>query len=190
MVTLPDPAGALAAALKVTVLLAPVVEEGAKLAVTPLGSPLALNTTAPANPPVRAIATVLVAVDPAATLTLAGLADTLKSAGGGVATVRLIEVARDNDPDAPVTVTTADPSVAVLEAISVSVELAPVVESGLNVAVTPVGSPLALNATLPVKPFRRVMAIALVPLAPRLIVRLAGLLAREKSGFETPVGSP
>jgi hypothetical protein len=29
----------------------------------------------------------------------------------------------------------------------------PVIEVGLNVAVAPVGSPLALKATLPVKPF-------------------------------------
>jgi len=86
--------------------------------------------------------------------------------------------------------TVAAPSVAVLDAVKVSVLLPPVVELGLKLAVTPVGNPLALKATLLVNPFRRVMVMALVPLAPRLIVRLEGLAESAKSGLAAPLGSP
>jgi hypothetical protein len=41
-----------------------------------------------------------------------------------------------------------------------------------------------------VKPPVRVTGIVIVPLAPRLIVRLVGLGEIEKSGLETPLGSP
>jgi hypothetical protein len=50
-----------------------------------------------------------------------------------------------------VTVTVAAPSVAVLDAVNVRV-LVPVVEVGLNAAVTPAGKPAAVKATLLVKP--------------------------------------
>src|SRR5262245_55111544 len=100
-------------------------------------------------------------------------------------TVRLIEVVRVRPPPVPVTVTVAGPGVAALDADKVSELLVPVVELGLKLAITPLGNPLALKATAPVNPFRRVMVIALVPLAPRLTVRLVGLAERVKSGFCT-----
>ena len=65
----------------------------------------------------------------------------------------------------PVTVTVAAPVVAVLDAARVSV-LVLVVQVGLNVAVTPVGNPVAANATLPVNPPDGVTVNVLVPLAP------------------------
>ena len=85
----------------------------------------------------------------------------------------------------PVTVTVAGPVVAVLEAASVNVELVPVVEVGLNVAVTPLGRLLEVNATLPAKLPVRVTVTVLVPLAPRLTVRLVGFAKSEKSGALT-----
>jgi hypothetical protein len=54
-------------------------------------------------------------------------------------------------PLLPVTVMLADPVAAVVDAAKVSV-LVPVVDAGLNAAVTPAGNPLALNATLLLKP--------------------------------------
>jgi hypothetical protein len=102
----------------------------------------------------------------------------------------LIVAVRVKPPPAPVTVTVAAPSVAVLDAVKVSALLPPVVEPGLKLAVTPAGNPLALKATLLVNPFRRVMVIVLVPLAPRLIVRLDGLGESAKSGLAVPLGSP
>jgi hypothetical protein len=68
------------------------------------------------------------------------------------------------------------------EAANVNTLLVPDVEGGLKLAVTPLGSPLALKATLLAKPPVGVMVIVLVPLAPRLTVRLVGLGASEKSG--------
>jgi hypothetical protein len=100
------------------------------------------------------------------------------------ATVRLTLVVCVRDPLVPVMVIVAAPSVAVLDAVSVSTLLVPVVVvvAGLKLAVTPVGSPLAVNETALAKLLKRVMETVLVPLAPRFTVRLAGLADKEKSG--------
>ena len=87
-------------------------------------------------------------------------------------------------------VTVAAPRVAVAETARLSVTLFPVVEVGVKVAVTPLGRPLALKATLPVKPPVRVIVMALVPLAPRLTVKLDGLAESEKSGTGGPGSLP
>src|SRR5262249_35060189 len=97
-------------------------------------------------------------------------------------TVRLIDVVRVRPPPVPVTATVAAPTVAALDAVNVNTLLVPVVEAGLKLAVTPLGSPLALKATAPVKPPKRVIAIATVPLAPRLTVRHVVVGVSEKSG--------
>jgi hypothetical protein len=68
-------------------------------------------------------------------------------------------------PLIPVMVTVAAPRVAELDAVNVRV-LAPVVEEGLNVAVTPLGNPLALKATLPLKPPDGVTVMVLVAVDP------------------------
>src|SRR2546422_597447 len=78
-------------------------------------------------------------------------------------TVRLIDVVRVRPPPVPVTVTVAAPRVAALDAVKVSVLLVPVVEVGLKLALTPLGNPLALKATLLVNPFTRLMVIVLAP---------------------------
>ena len=95
---------------------------------------------------------------------LPGDADRTKFGVAGVLTVRAIVVVRVRPPPVPVTVTVACPVAAVPEAVNVSV--LPVAETGLNAAVTPLGSPLAARVTAPVNPPERAMAIALVPLAP------------------------
>lgn len=63
-VTVAGPRVAALDADRVSVLLVPVVEEGLKLAVTPLGKPLALSVTLLAKPPVRGIVIVLVPFAP------------------------------------------------------------------------------------------------------------------------------
>ena len=75
------------------------------------------------------------------------------------------------EPDVPVIVTVAVPTVAVEEAVSVRVEVAlPFAGrvTGLveNAAVTPVGKPEALNVVAELNPPVLVMVIVLVPLAP------------------------
>jgi hypothetical protein len=68
-------------------------------------------------------------------------------------------------PLVPVTVTVAAPTVAVLEAVKVTL-LVPVVDAGLKLAVTPVGRPLAASATVPLNPFEGATVIVLLPVAP------------------------
>jgi len=182
-VTVAAPRVAVPETVNVNTLLVPDVEVGLKLAVTPPGNPLALNATVLAKPPVGVMVIVLVPLAPRLTVRLVGLDESEKSGVCGWFTVRLIVVVRVRLPPVPVTVTVAAPRVAVLEALKVSVLLVPVVDGGLKPAVTPLGNPLALKATLLVNPFRRAMVIALVPLAPRLTVRLVGLADSVKSGF-------
>jgi len=65
-------------------------------------------------------------------------------------------------PEVPLMVTVAVPVVAVLLAVRVRV-LVPLVLVGLNVAVTPLGSPDAARLTLPVNPFWSFTVMVLVP---------------------------
>jgi hypothetical protein len=85
MVTEAGPSVAVVEAVKVTVLLDPVVEAGLKLAVTPVGKPPALNATALENPPAPVIVIMLDAFEPRTTPTLVGLAESAKSGCGAVA---------------------------------------------------------------------------------------------------------
>lgn len=75
------------------------------------------------------------------------------------------------DPDVPVIVTVAVPTVAVEEAVSVRVEVALPFAGGVtglveNAAVTPLGKPVALNVVAELNPPVLVMVIVLVPLEP------------------------
>jgi len=115
------------------------------------------------------------------TVRLDGEEESPKSGTGTEFTVRVIVVVWVSVPDVPVTVTVAVPVVAVLLAVSVSV-LEVVVVAGLNVAVTPAGSPEAERLTLPVKPFIGVTVIVLLPLLPWVTVKLAGDADKPKSG--------
>ena len=90
-VTVVVPVVAVDAAVSVSTLLVPVVlvVVGLKLAVTPLGKPLAVNDTALANPFKRVMEIVLVPLDPWLTVRLDGLGDKLKSAVPPDPTVRV-----------------------------------------------------------------------------------------------------
>ena len=80
-------------------------------------------------------------------------------------------------PEMPVIVTVALP-IAALDAVKVSV-LAVEVLAGLNDAVTPLGRPLAVRATAPLKPPMGDIEIALVPLPPGATLTLLGEANRE-----------
>lgn len=84
-------------------------------------------------------------------------------------------------------VTVEVPVVAVLLAASVSV-LVPVVLVGLKVAVTPLGRPEAIRATLPAKLFSFETEMVLVPLRPCVIARVVGEAERLKSGVTAAAG--
>ena len=76
-------------------------------------------------------------------------------------------------PETPVMVMFDNPAVAVLATVSVRT-LVPVVDAGLNDAVTPAGRPLALSATAPLKLLRPVTVIVLLPLVPATTLKLLG----------------
>jgi hypothetical protein len=70
-----------------------------------------------------------------------------------------------NAPEVPVIVTVDVPTVAVLLAANVTT-LELVEDAGLNVAVTPVGNPEAVNDTLPANGLTSATVTVSVPLAP------------------------
>jgi hypothetical protein len=179
-VTVVAPTVAVLEAVRVSVLV-PVVEAGLNTAVTPAGNPDAVKATLLVKPPLGATVIVLLVVDPWVTDAVAGLAEMVKFGVAGAATVSAIEAVCERVPLVPVTVTVAAPTVAVLDAVKVSV-LVPVVEAGLNTAVTPAGNPDAVKATLPVKPPDGATVMALVAVDPRLTETLAGLAANVKFG--------
>ena len=85
-------------------------------------------------------------------------------------TARVMFVAAVVVPEVPVTVMVNAPVVAVLLAVSVST-LELVEDVGLKEAVTPLGIPDAVNATLPVNPPTSVTVMVSVPLDPCLMDR-------------------
>lgn len=98
-------------------------------------------------------------------VTAVGEAEMVKFGAAVTLSVRVVEAVVE--PLVPVIVTVAGPTAAVLDAVNVS-ELPdePVTDAGLKEAVTPDGNPLALNATVPVKPliaFTVTLAEALNP---------------------------
>jgi hypothetical protein len=179
-VTVAEPKVAVIEAASVRVLLPPVVEAGLKLAVTPLGNPLALKATLLVKL-ARLIVIVLAPLDPRFTVRLPGLAETVKSGVTGAVTVRANVVERVSPPPEPLMVTFVVPVAAVLVVAKVNVLLPPVVEAGLNVAVTPLGNPVALKATASAKPLVRVIVIALFAVKPR--VKFVEVAESAKSGL-------
>lgn len=91
------------------------------------------------------------------------------------------------EPEVPVIVTVAAPTVALEEAVSVSVEVALPFAGGVtglveNVAVTPLGRPEALSVVAELKPPVLVTVIVLVPLLPWVTVSEAGEALTLKFG--------
>jgi hypothetical protein len=167
MVTVEVPVAEVLLAVNVNVL--PVNE-----AVTPLVRPEAEKATVPVKPFCGVTVMVLAPLAPCMIARLFGDADRVKfGAGAGAFTVRLTVVVWDKVPEVPVMVTVEVPVAAVLLAVSVNV-LVVVALAGLKAAVTPLGRPEAVSATLPEKPFFGVTAIVLEPLAPCATVRLVG----------------
>ncbi len=95
-------------------------------------------------------------------------------------------------PEIPVTVTVVVPVAAFAEAVSVSTEVAVPFAGGvtglvLNVAVTPLGKPLALSVIAELKLFWLVAVIVLVPLLPGKTVNVFGDALRVKLPSEFTV---
>jgi hypothetical protein len=153
-----------------------ITDTGVNVAETPAGSVPVLKVTVPVKPPVVLMITVTAGPQaPRSAETLVGLVEIVKS--DCAITVRLIVVVRVNAGVValvPVIVTLNAPTVAVADAVKVSVLLVPVVEAGLNVAVTPVGNPLAASDTEDEKAVR-VMPMVLLAVKPRVTDTFAGV---------------
>src|SRR5712691_3549200 len=169
MVTVDVPV--IAVLLAVSVMMLPAKDE-----VTPLGRPEAAKATLPMKPFRFVTVMVLVPLAPCITVRLVGEADRLKfGTRAGALTVRLTVVVWLKVPEVPVMVTVDVPVIA--EVLAASVMMLPAKDE-----VTPLGRPEAAKATLPVKPFRFVTVMVLVPLAPCITVRLVGDADRLKFG--------
>src|SRR5438093_9183787 len=88
-------------------------------------------------------------------------------------------------PLVPVIVSVAAPTGVVADVIVVSVAVpAPAIDAGVNVVVVPVGCPLTLSATDPVKPLTAVVLIAYEVPPPWITLFEAGVTERVKSGTD------
>jgi hypothetical protein len=190
MVTVAAPTVALAEAVSVSVEVALLFAAGVtglveNAAVTPVGSPVALNVVAELKPPVLVMVIVLVPLAPWVTVTDVGEAAMVKFGVAVALTVRATVVVAVRLPEVPVMVTVDVPVVAVLLAVSVST-LVPVVGFVPNAAVTPLGRPDAASVTLPLNPPASVTVMVLVPLPPCVIDRLLGESESVKLGVADP----
>ena len=179
------PAGVLVWALKFTTIVPlPFTDDGLKFALTPGGRPVAEMETEPVKPKSDATVTEAVGFEPGVMVTAAGGAAVMEKSGRPTI-VRLIVVVLTIEPLVPVTVmaTGAAGTVALAAAVNVSV-LAPeplAMEAGLKLAVTPVGRPLTLRATVPAKLLTGRTVIVVVAVAP--CITLAPLPKMLKLGL-------
>lgn len=170
MVTVTIPVVAFWLAEKVKVLV-PVAGFGVKAAVVPLRMPEADKVTPELNPFAGAMVMVAAPLLLRATLRLAGDTDRLKFGAGVTVSEIVVDLLRL--PVTLLTVIVKVPVGALLPAVSVSV-LALLVLTGLKDAVTPLGRPEADRLTAPLKPFKGVIVMTLVPWAPCATVRAFG----------------
>ncbi len=184
MVTVDDPAAAEPVGASVRTQLVGDVP-ALKEPLTPVGRPAMVNVTVLAKPFCGFKVKVLVPAAPFAMLRVEGEAESVNV--GGAVMVSAIVVLLISVPDVPVMVTVETPAATVPAAAKVT--LRAVALAGPKVAVTPVGKPEAASATVPLKPFRAVMAMLLAPLAPGLMLTLAGVAEIVKLGGATMVSA-
>jgi hypothetical protein len=162
----------------------PVTVAGEKLAVAPAGNPLALSVTTPVNPFTAPTLAVYVAVFPSTTVSVLGVAISVKFGGGGVAsTASVTLVVWVRLPLVPVMVSGYVPTGVVELVVTVRVELpVPLTVAGEKLAVAPAGSPLAVNVTTPVKPFKAPIVAVYVVSFPTTTICELGVAERLKFG--------
>jgi hypothetical protein len=176
-----EPVAAVEAAVKVRMLV--VVAGLVPIAtVTPVGRVELASVTLPVNPFRSVTVTVLVPVLPGATVTVEGEAASVKP-GVPLTMSETVVVADGTELELPVMVIGYVPATVVEATVRVrTLEVAD--EVGLKAAVTPVGMPDAVKATLPVNGATSVTVMVSVPLAPAATVRVAA------EGFSVKLPSP
>jgi hypothetical protein len=182
-VMLLTPVEAVVDAERVSVDVVPVTFAGLNVAVTPTGRPVAARVTVPPKPPKRAMVTVTGTLVPRCTLSTLELSPSVKLPAGAE-TVSAIAAVCVVTPVALALIATVEvPGGAVLEAVSVSVDVVPVpvTLAGLNVIVTPCGKIVAIPRLIaPEKPPVRVIVTVEVAVAPCTTLIEVGSKAREK----------
>jgi len=182
------PVDALLLAWKVTVELpepGAAIEAGLKVAVTPVGKPLAEREIAELKPPATVVVILDVPEPRRATETEVGEAESVKLAETGAVTVSDTVVVCVTPPPVPVTVMEYVPVAEVEATVRVRVEVpdpGAAMEVGLKAAVTPVGKPLADKATAASKPSTTAVVIVEAPLLPCTTERELGEAERVKLG--------
>jgi len=171
-------------------LPAPVTVAGANVTVAPAGCPLAFKFTPPLKPFNAPTFTVYVALLPAVTVAVPGVAATVKSETGGAVATIATDVECVSNPLLPVMASVEVASGVLDDVVTVIVELpAPVIVAGANITVAPAGCPLALKFTPPLKPFSAPTFTVYVALLPAVTVTVPGVAATVKSGTAGPVGT-
>lgn len=164
MVTRVVPDAAVLLAVRVIKLL-PVVGLVANVAATPLGKPDAASATLPVNPPTPVTVIMSVALPPCERDRVDSDGVSVKLGGVLATTVRATFAVSVMEPEVPVMVILAVPTVAVPLADSVST-LDPVAGFVPKAAVTPLGNPEAARVTLPENGLMSVIEMLSVPLLP------------------------
>lgn len=141
------------------------------VAETSVGNSFTLKSTEPLNPFTLVIVSVVPTVLPSSMVNEDGDNDIVKFLVPVEVTVREMVVLLVVEPDVPVIVTVAVPTVAEEDAVSVRVEVALPLAGGVTglvekAAVTPLGNPLALSVVAESNPPVLVTVIVLVPLLP------------------------
>lgn len=181
MVTVAVPMAAVLPAVSVNAWV-PATEPAAKDAVTPLGRPVAVRVTLPANPPTSVTEMVLVVLAPSATESEDGEGEMVKPAAALTVSAMLVDAV--SAPDVTVMVTVDVPVAAVLFAESVRT-LVPVVGLVAKAAVTPLGRPVAARVTLPAKTLAGVTVIVSMTLPPWVVERVGAEAAIVRLGGDT-----
>lgn len=140
-----------------------------KVAVTPVGWPLADNATAELNPPETVVVIVELPLLPCTTETEVGEAERVNAGVAAAVTVSEIVAVCISPPPEPVTVIVYVPAVVVEATARVAVDVpepGAAMDVGLKLTVTPEGCPVAVSATAESNPPDTAVVIVEVPLLP------------------------
>jgi hypothetical protein len=167
------------------------IDAGLNAAVTPVGKPDAVSATADLKLPEIAVVMVLVPFAPGATVSNGVAAEIVNVAGAVI--FRITKDVCVTPPPVAVTVTGYEPITAVEATVKVSVdepEPGAAMDAGLNAAVTPAGSPLAVSVIAEFRPPETTVVIVDVPLLPCGTETEAGETDSVKSeGVGVPVSA-
>jgi hypothetical protein len=166
----------------VEVNVVPLSVAGVNATVGPAGATLLVRATSAVKLFRVSVTVAVPAVPPAGIVKAAGAtASAMLDAGGAVTVNASVAVALVIPVPVPVIVIVEVPVATVAGTSTVIVDVVPVALAGLKLTVAPVGAPLLVNATAPVK-FVRAIVRVLVPDCPCWMLKVAGTSDNEIAG--------